>query len=977
MKLIAYGGDSFYTLGAATLQCEHNGKTTEIEFQIVDKPVTSIIGIQDSMRLNLISLGPEVYEVKTEKTIIEEYPDLFDGKLGKLPVTCKLTVDPDVAPVVRPARKIPLAMRDRVKQELDSMVAQGVISPITEPTDWCSNMVCAKKKNKDEIRLCIDPRDLNKALKRPHHPLKTVDDVIAGISDAKVFTVLDAKSSFWQIPLDPDSRKLTCFATPFGRYAFNVLPYGVTVGSEVYQQTIEQIFAGEQCDIIIDDLLIHGRDDEDHDKKLKSILDKCREANLKLNPDKCRFRVESVPYVGHVLSSAGINPDPDKVEAIKKMPIPEDVKGLQRFLGMVNYLSKFIEQHSALTAPLRELLKNESEFVWDENHTKTFQKIKDTIADITTLHYYDVKKEVTINCDASKDGLGAVLLQNEKPIHFASKALTDSEKRMAQIQKELLAVVFSVTKFRHYIYGRSVTVETDHAPLVTIMKKPISQSPASLQKLLLKLQGYDLHFIYKPSRKMYVSDTLSRAYLPLSEGSEREKCDEYDVMSLLAVTDAKCSEIRTATAKDKTCQNIMKRINDGWPAHSSALHKDVRPYFSVKDELVCENGVIMKGHRVVVPKECRKAILKKLHSSHVGIEATKRRAHDTVYWDTINRDIEEYIQKCSPCQAHKPQQQRESIQSFPVPQLPWEIVATDIFEWNNKQYSVLVDSYSGWFEIDKLSSLTSKTIIEKLKQHFSRFGIPQTIYSDSGTQYTSLEFKEFTQKWGIEHHTSSPHYHQANSIAELAVKRAKTLLTKCHDESSDFHLALLEQRNIPREQNLGSPAQRLHSRSLRSTLPVTTLMLKPKIVESVPSNLRKIRLSKKYYYDRQSKNLPSLKKGDIVRIRTEKGHRKLALVKKAADAPRSYIVNSEGKLYRRNRRDLLSTKERANKDTITSSPFLESYADYTRDNQPTSQMPIRENINENAHQDMPVINNPIRRSQRARKQHHAYQHIPL
>ena len=155
----------------------------------------------------------------------------------------------------------------------------------------------------------------------------------------------------------------------------------------------------------------------------------------------------------------------------------------------------------------------------------------------------------------------------------------------------------------------------------------------------------------------------------------------------------------------------------------------------------------MKGHRVVVPKECRKDILKKLHSSHVGIEATKRRAHDTVYWDTINKDIEEHIQKCSPCQAHKPQQQRESIQSFPVPQLPWEIVATDIFEWNNKQYSVLVDSYSGWFEIDKLSSLTSKTIIEKLKQHFSRFGIPQTIYSDSGTQYTSLEFKEFTQKW--------------------------------------------------------------------------------------------------------------------------------------------------------------------------------------------------------------------------------------
>ena len=249
----------------------------------------------------------------------------------------KMTVDPTVSPVIRSARQIPIAMKDRVKQELDSMESQGVISKITDPTDWCSNMVCAKKKDKDQIRLCIDPKDLNKALKRPHHPLKTVNSILSRIPDAKVFSVLDAKSSFWQIPLEKESRKLTCFATPFGRYVFNVLPYGVTVGSEVYQRTIEHLFMNAPCEAVIDDILVWGKHLHDHDKKLKQVLNRCREINIRLNPKKCRFRVNSVHYVGHVLSDTGVQPDPDKIQAINGMPEPQDIKSLQRFLGMVNY----------------------------------------------------------------------------------------------------------------------------------------------------------------------------------------------------------------------------------------------------------------------------------------------------------------------------------------------------------------------------------------------------------------------------------------------------------------------------------------------------------------------------------------------------------------------------------------------------------------------------------------------------------------
>ena len=525
VKLIAYGGTSFYTMGTAQLDCDHAGQTSVVTFHIVDKPVKALLGLQDSVKLNLLTLSPEVFELNQDKSIPEfhEYADLFADTLGKLPMEYNMTVDPTVSPVIRSARQIPIAMRDRVKQELDSMESQGVISKITDPTDWCSNMVCAKKKDKDQICLCIDPKDLNKALKRPHHPLKTVDSILSRIPDAKVFSVLDAKSSFWQIPLEKESRKLTCFATPFGRYVFNVLPYGVTVGSEVYQRTIKHLFMNAPCGAVIDDILVWGKHLHDHDKKLKQVLNRCRKINIRLNPKKCRFRVNSVHYVGHVLSDTGVQPDPDKIQAINGMPEPQDIKSLQRFLGMVNYLSRFIQNQSELTAPLRQLLHKDIDFKWEPSHATSFKKLKQAIANIATLQYFNVRKSVKITCDSPQSGIGAALLQDDKPIHFASRALSPTEIRYAQIQKELLAVVFAVTKFRQYIFGKSVTVETDHAPLVTIMKKSISEAPASLQKLLLKIQSYDINVIHKPGREMYIADTLSRAYPPTQQEQRKLK----------------------------------------------------------------------------------------------------------------------------------------------------------------------------------------------------------------------------------------------------------------------------------------------------------------------------------------------------------------------------------------------------------------------------------------------------------------------
>ena len=749
VKLLAYGGDSFYTLGTATFNCTHQDQTHNLEFQIVDKPVQSLLGLQDSLRLKLFTLASEVYEVKAQgkMQIFQEYANLFEDKLGKLPGKCKLVVDSTVQPIARSAQKLPAAMKHKVKTELDFMESQGVISKMTEPTEWCSNMVCAKKKDGNSIRLCIDPLFLNKALKRPHHPLRTIEDILTEMPNAKIFSVLNAKNSFWQISLDDESRKLTCFSTIFGRYVFNVLPYGVTVGSEVYQQKVEELFKDVRCMLIVDDILVWGSDEQDHDRKLKKVLDRCSEIGMKLNPKKCQFKVTKVPYVGHILSDTGVHPDPEKVRAITEMPAPSDVKGLQRFLGMVNYLSKFSQLQSTLTTTLRELLHKDVEFRWEENHTKAFNAIKTAVANITALQFYDVKKPVTVTADASKDGIGCALLQEGKPIHFASRALTSSEANMAQIQKELLAIVFATQKFRHYIYGKSVTVETDHKPLVTILKKPISDAPISLQKMLLKLLDYDLHLIHKSTTQMPISDTLSRAFLTNTEAVEE---DEYEVLCVTHVTQNKAERIREATKKDSTMQALIAVINHGWPDRRHEVSKSLRPYFPFRHELIADNGLIFKANRIVIPSSMRDDILEQLHYPHVGIEATMRRAKESVFWDSINNDIKAWAETCTTCISHKPYQKKES---FPVPKFPWEIVAVDVFEWHNKQYLLTTDTYSGWFEIDELPSLRSATVINKLKQHFSRFGIPATLYSDSAPNLTSQEMKDFCRTWG----NSTPH----------------------------------------------------------------------------------------------------------------------------------------------------------------------------------------------------------------------------
>ena len=705
----AYGGDTFKTLGTITLECTHNDRNYWIKFHVIDRSCTSLLGLQDSLKLNLLQLSEDVHQVTTEKEApeLEEYKELFNSsKIGMLPIKYKMKVDKSVTPVVRPPRKIPAAMKEAVTKELQRMEDLKIIQPVDEPTEWVSSMVAAKKKS-SAVRICIDPRDLNMALQRPHHPMKTIEEVISDIPGAKIFSVLDAKSGFWQIPLDEDSVKYTTFNTPNGRYQFIRMPYGLNSGSEVFQRTMEQLFSGYPCDIIADDILISGTKLEENDKRLQRILQRCKEVNLQLNKEKCKFRVNEVSYVGHLLTDKGVIPDPNKIKAIQKMPPPENQTELQRILGMTNYLSKFIPNYSEVTSVVRSLLHKDSEWCWLKQHQDAFEKLKMAISSPPVLQYYDVKRPVTLTCDASKAGLGAACLQGDKPVAYASRAMTECEQRYAQIEKELLAVVFACKKFNHYIYGREITVETDHQPLITILRKPLNSAPTRLQKMMLQLQRYNINIVYKRGKELYIADTLSRAYLPETEDTKE---DGYDVVEILPVSETRADRLRQITAQDPKCQEILQYILQGWPESGKQVSQHIKPFYAFRDELTLQDGLIMKGQRIVIPHSLQKEYLEVLHQGHPGIETSKNRAKETVFWSGMNDDIEKTVRSCEPCNRLMPKQQKEPMELHDIPELPFEMIGTDLFEWKSQVYMVIVDSYSGFYDIDKLPDMTSKTV---------------------------------------------------------------------------------------------------------------------------------------------------------------------------------------------------------------------------------------------------------------------------
>ena len=576
---------------------------------------------------------------------------------------------------------------------------------------------------------------------------------------------------------------------------------------------------------------------------------------------------------------------------------------------MANYLAKFIPGMSEITAPLRELLKKQVTWHWAAKHQAAFKKIKEILSTDRVLRYYDVTKPVVLQTDASGKGLGAVLLQDGLTVAYASRTMTTTQERYAQIEKELLAVVFACERFHQYIYGKTVEVHSDHKPLENILKKPLGAAPARLQRMLLRLQKYDINLIYKQGKLLKVADTLSRAQLAetAEEISERDmKSQVHLLYANLPCSSEILEEVRHETDRDPVSQKIIQILRVGWPQSKKALSDDLKEYWNHKLGLSENQGIILKDQRILIPPALRRKILDKLHQGHQGIEKTKQRARQTVFWPRINADIEELVSKCPHCQELRNGNPKKPLIPRAIPLYPWQIVGTDIFHWQNKDYLLVVDYYSRYWEVVRLGSMKAEYVITELKKIFSRHGIPEEVMSDNGPQYASREFQEFARTWGFRHITSSPRYPRSNGLVERTIQTVKKLLPKALSSHQDPYLAILENRNTPVD-GFASPAQLLMSRNLRSTIPALPTHFKPNIVDAqdFQDNREKVQQQQKVYYDRHANSLPLLDEEEHVRMRDGKIWKPVTVTKNASE-PRSYIVQDpEGRKYRRNRSQLL------------------------------------------------------------------------
>ena len=445
------------------------------------------------------------------------------------------------------------------------------------------------------------------------------------------------------------------------------------------------------------------------------------------------------------------------------MPVPTDVSGVKRLLGMVQFLARFVPHLSETVHPIQTLVNKEHSWHWGPEQDSAFAKVKDALSAEPVLKHYNPKLPLVVQADASKNALGAAMLQEGHPLAYASRSLTSSEQNYCQMEKELLSVQFAMEKFHQYTYGRHVIVQNDHKPLVATHRKPIAAASLRIQRMLLRLQNYTYTFVHVPGKDLHLADTLSRA---CTEDPPIEETDplEHILNSVVVtdLTDAELTELQSATARDLHYSQLTDIVMAGWPENKKDCPSILTPFWDYRDEITVCQQVLLKGRNLMIPAPFRHKYRVKAHNAHLGAESSIRRAKQSIFWPSMSADIRAAVQKCEICARAAPNQQKQPLQQPEIPTTAWHTVSADIFTLDKKDYLVTVDSLSGFFEVDRSRTLTTAETILKLTMIFACFGCPHRLITDNARQFTSKEFATFAQNWRFEHKTSSPHYARSN-----------------------------------------------------------------------------------------------------------------------------------------------------------------------------------------------------------------------
>lgn len=623
--------------------------------------------------------------------------------------------------------------------------------------------------------------------------------------------------------MDESSRVITTFVARSGVYRFRRLMFGIKSAPELFQREMENLFRGMKGVIVyMDDVLVHGATAEDHDATLARVLQILRDRNMRINEQKSVFSVTEVEFLGYCVADKGIRPTDDRVKAILGLQAPTSVSELRSLLGLINFVGRFVPNLSALTFHMRQLLTKDSPFEWNKVHEEELGKIKSILGNVESLGYFDPADDTQLVTDASPYGLGAILIQIKngipRTISCISRSLAVHEKKYCQTEKECLAIIWAMEKLFVYLYGIKFTLITDCKPLEYLFNRVQSKPSARIERWILRLQSYDFVVRYEPG-KNNIADPLSR----MSQGLE-ESIGDIDTVAWLAEeirpSALSIEEIETETKRDDKLQAVKDAIfSNNWDAAPVEFRTT-----TIKDDLTTYGELILRGDRIVIPKQLQDKVVQLAHSGHQGCTAMKAQLRAKVWFPSMDKAVESFVRGCIPCKmTGLPDSPNPILRR--VPSEPWQDVAIDFKEGLSGGLSLLVVvCYTTRFiQVEPMKPATSQRVIAALLRMFSVLGIPRSITADNGPQFRAIEFSRFCVCYGIHLNLSTPYWPEQNGAVERQMrnigKRLKISEIQGTDWQTDLYEYITMYHATPQETTGVSPGKMMLGREIRTRIP--------------------------------------------------------------------------------------------------------------------------------------------------------------
>ncbi|KAJ0481098.1 putative nucleotidyltransferase, Ribonuclease H [Helianthus annuus] len=748
--------------------------------------------------------------------VVREYPEVFPEDLPGLPpqrqVEFRIDLVPGAAPVAKaPYRLAPSEMQE-LSTQLQELLDKGFIRPSFSP--WGAPVLFVKKKD-GSFRMCINYRELNKLTIKNRYPLPRIDDLFDQLQGSSFYSKIDLRSGYHQLRIQEESIPKTAFRTRYGHYEFLVMPFGLTNAPTVFMDLMNRVcksYLDKFVIVFIDDILIYSKTKAKHEQHLRAVLELLKKEQLYAKFSKCEFWLREVQFLGHVVNGDGIHVDPTKIEAIKDWETPKTPTEIRQFLGLAGYYRRFIENFSKIAQPLTLLTQKDKKFDWGIKQEEAFQILKDKLCNAPILALPEGTDDFVVYCDASRQGLGCVLMQRQKVIAYASRQLKVHEKNYTTHDLELGAIVFALKVWRHYLYGTKCTIFTDHKSLQHIFnQKELNMRQRRWVELL---NDYDCEIKYHPGKANVVADALSR--------KERIKPIRVRALEMIIQTDL---SLRIRAAQ----KDALKERN---------LEEE---YLRGMEKLLVPNreGTLCFEKRIWVPLfgGLRKVIFDEAHKSrysiHPGADKMYQDLKDYYWWPRMKGDVAVYVSKCLTCAKVKAEYQKPSglLQQPEIPKWKWEQISMDFITKlprtprGHDTIWVIVDrlTKSAHFLPIREKDNTSKLAEIYMREIVTRHGVPLPIISDRDGRFVSRIWQSFQEAFGSKLNLSTAFHPQTDGQSERMIKTLEDMLRACVMDlggSWDKHLPLVEfSYNNSYHTSIGAaPFEALYGRKCRSPL---------------------------------------------------------------------------------------------------------------------------------------------------------------